>query len=748
MRNALLALLLLFSVSVHGQFTNVYVGTANAGAGDDFATAFAKLNFADNWLKSTLGTVSNLTVTAGGSAATKAETNQAKVWGITFIGPTTNLSLTPSRAMILDSAGRQTNSATTDTELGYVSGVTSPIQTQIGLKLDASAGTASGLILSDGTASRAMVFDSSKRPTASATTATELGYVSGVTSALQTQINAKASQANLTIVSNNLPFINIKDPAYGATGLGVASDTAAIQAALTAAGAAGNAVFAPPGTYLITNTLTIPSNVRLIGAGIGSTTFKGAAGAFVGPAAYAGIAMVGVTNASVENVSWNGFALGNLANGILVSISTNGVRSSNCMVLNCSVDLTNAHIYGIWNYKSDSTKVLYNRVNGHTLALDNSSEQNGIETYGGFDFLAEGNSVFYVGANGLDDISDVTNNVANRSGHRFIGNYVYFPRVGFSATTAGAVGVMGMTNVLFAGNTVIGAWNRGGQVQDASGSGIHGLEIVDNMFDGAVEGLSFSGTSGSVNLFSITAKNNTFRNISGANGAIFLQNWYSANIEDNKIDTSASYGIFCYQCGPLNIRGNAINGVQYSGIRLETCTNSYVCWNLIGSNNIANNSSPAIYMLAQNVAEVNFNTFRQPGTEYYAVRALSTGNDVEIRYNSVLYTPNVIPLYRNDTTTANTFGQAFFSAKTITTPGTTGAQTINYPNGRVNIAAGQSSITVTDNLVTANSTVLAVAAGNDATAVVKNVVPSGGSFTITLSAAATAETPISFWVLN
>lgn len=49
------------------------------------------------------------------------------------------------------------------------------------------------------TASTALVTDGSKNVASSATTSTELGYVSGVTSALQTQINAKVSQSGAQI---------------------------------------------------------------------------------------------------------------------------------------------------------------------------------------------------------------------------------------------------------------------------------------------------------------------------------------------------------------------------------------------------------------------------------------------------------------------------------------------------------------------------------------------------------------------
>ena len=84
---------------------------------------------------------------------------------------------------------------------------------------------------------------------------------------------------------------------------------------------------------------------------------------------------------------------------------------------------------------------------------------------------------------------------------------------------------------------------------------------------------------------------------------------------------------------------------------------------------------------------------------------------------------------------------------TITPPGTTGNQTINKPAGRVNIAASGTTITVTNNLVTANSIVLVEKVTADATASVTSVVPGSGSFVIN-TAACTAETAFSFLVIN
>lgn len=89
-----------------------------------------------------------------------------------------------------------------------------------------------------------------------------------------------------------------------------------------------------------------------------------------------------------------------------------------------------------------------------------------------------------------------------------------------------------------------------------------------------------------------------------------------------------------------------------------------------------------------------------------------------------------------------------FIDSTITAGGATGDQTINKSAGSVNIAAGQSSITITCDKCTASSIVLAAIATNDATAIIKNVVPASGSFTVRTTAAVTAETRVNFWVLN
>lgn len=85
---------------------------------------------------------------------------------------------------------------------------------------------------------------------------------------------------------------------------------------------------------------------------------------------------------------------------------------------------------------------------------------------------------------------------------------------------------------------------------------------------------------------------------------------------------------------------------------------------------------------------------------------------------------------------------------TNTTTGTTGAQTINKPSGSVNFAAAATTLVVTNSLATTTSNIFIQVEGTDATATSARVTKAAGSFTITLNAAATAETRVSFWIIN
>jgi len=156
---------------------------------------------------------------------TQIDSKQATITG----GATTITSsdLTASRALTSNASGKVAVSSVTSTELGYVSGVTSAIQTQLDAKQPTITGSATTIDTESLTASRAVISNSSQKIAVSATTDTELGYLSGVTSAVQTQLDAKLVKAN------NLSDLTSASTARTNLGLGTIATQNANNVAVT-----------------------------------------------------------------------------------------------------------------------------------------------------------------------------------------------------------------------------------------------------------------------------------------------------------------------------------------------------------------------------------------------------------------------------------------------------------------------------------------------------------------------------------
>lgn len=146
--------------------------------------------------------VSTLINNSASALQSQVDGKQATVTGAATTITSSNL--TASRALVANSSGKVAVSSTTDTELGYVHGVTSNIQTQLNNKEASVTGAATTITGSNLTASRALVSNSSGKVAVSDTTSTELSYVHGVTSAIQTQLNAKQTAANVSTLITNM----------------------------------------------------------------------------------------------------------------------------------------------------------------------------------------------------------------------------------------------------------------------------------------------------------------------------------------------------------------------------------------------------------------------------------------------------------------------------------------------------------------------------------------------------------------
>ena len=119
--------------------------------------------------------------------------------------------LTVSRALVSDGSGDVSVSAVTSTEVGYLDDVSSNIQTQLDAKQATITGSATTIDTESVTARRAVISNSSQKIAVSATTDTELGYVSGVTSGIQAQIDGVTAGTVTTIDDDNFTLRNNAD---------------------------------------------------------------------------------------------------------------------------------------------------------------------------------------------------------------------------------------------------------------------------------------------------------------------------------------------------------------------------------------------------------------------------------------------------------------------------------------------------------------------------------------------------------
>ena len=175
--------------------TNVYVA-ALSKTNDSIPTGISATKLADGTISDTEFQYLN-----GVSSAIQTQLD-AKNATITGSASTIDTeSLTADRAVISNGSQKIAVSDVTSTELGYLDGVTSAVQTQIDSKQATLTGGATTIASSNLTASRALQSNGSGKVEVSDVTTTELGYLDGVSSAIQTQLDAKqASDADLTAI--------------------------------------------------------------------------------------------------------------------------------------------------------------------------------------------------------------------------------------------------------------------------------------------------------------------------------------------------------------------------------------------------------------------------------------------------------------------------------------------------------------------------------------------------------------------
>lgn len=136
-------------------------------------------------LAAALGDDANFAATVTTALAGK----QATITGGATTIATSNL--TASRALASDGSGKVAVTAVTATELGYVAEVTSAIQTQLNAKQATITGAASSVVSTNLNAEEIVISDGSGKLVSSGVPATTVEHLAGVTSGIQDQLDTK-----------------------------------------------------------------------------------------------------------------------------------------------------------------------------------------------------------------------------------------------------------------------------------------------------------------------------------------------------------------------------------------------------------------------------------------------------------------------------------------------------------------------------------------------------------------------------
>lgn len=254
------------------------------------------------------------------------------------------------------------------------------------IDIDASRNvTVTGNILNSAlTASRAMVTDESKKLTSSATTATELGYLSGVTGAVQTQIDTKAATSG-------------KLSQFAAT---TSSELAGVISDETGSGALVFAtsptlvtpVLGTPTSVTLTNATGLPVASGISGLGTGVATFLATPSsanliAAVTDETGSGSLVFGTTPTFTTNITSPLVIGGTGTTSTLTLKTTSGVGTTNAdMIFQVGNDgatevmrILNAGRVGIGTASPSSSSKLH--VSGDNIRQETSGDGKGYDGY-------------------------------------------------------------------------------------------------------------------------------------------------------------------------------------------------------------------------------------------------------------------------------------------------------------------------------------------------------------------------------
>lgn len=348
------------------------------------------------------------------------------------------------------------------------------------------------------------------------------------------------------------------------------ADDVAVQALLDG----GGVVQLDPRVYYTSSPWIVGSNTHLRGAGRGLTIIRGntvIVGKIVhGVNAGGTIASVGQSHVTVSDLTIDHRTCARPGNGIEFRPRDNdhtGIVPTKVLVENVEVlgsGNPKHHAYMIWNFKGRGVKIINNWVDG---GLREYSNQEGIESFGGYDVLISGNSVKSIGTacinlgsadvgNSETDSITVTNNYLSECG------------IGINLGTSNAThGPQSTSHIRLANNTIVGPRVTGIDIVAAPGTTMSDIAItgnsISNLSGNSVVGIKMRTASsepiGTGAVIANTVRGNQIQNVTGTNShGIRLVSYPNVRVLNNNIMNVGNGAIYTIYSDDIELSGNRI----------------------------------------------------------------------------------------------------------------------------------------------------------------------------------------------
>jgi parallel beta-helix repeat protein len=355
------------------------------------------------------------------------------------------------------------------------------------------------------------------------------------------------------------------------------ADEVAVQQQLDAAAAAGGGVVQLEArVYNICSPLIVGSNTHLRGAGRGATIIRGSAVAtqktIDNARVIASIAAVAARNVTISELTVDHATCSRNANGVAFLPSGvpgdggetyNGTPVKNSAISRIEVlGAPQYHSYMIWNLKGRHIRIVENWIDG---GASTTSNQEGIESFGGINVLISGNTVKNIGfacisiGNAGIPASDLFGVLASQ-------NYLTDCTIGINLGTSVGSEAQSNYHTRISGNVISYPREIGIDVSVAHGTVESDLMINNNsisdMRGDQVAAIRLRSTTTPIAndaVIANTISNNHIDHILGPNAhGIRLLSYPNVRILDNTISGTEHAGIYALDSDDLEIVGNRI----------------------------------------------------------------------------------------------------------------------------------------------------------------------------------------------